>query len=178
MTAFNPNTQATIVPRRTIGPFRATVTIEELSSDSLEITQHPVQQGAAITDHAFLNPATISIRFAFNDAESPLSETYTKLRQLQSSREPFDVVTGKRSYKNMMFKSLSQLNDAFTESILDISAELQEVFIVQIETTTVPPRRRQASPGRTGATERTGQKSAQPAPERTRSAARALADSF
>lgn len=175
MTMLNPSTPATIIPRRSIGPFNATVTLEEIASDDLEITQHPVQQGAAITDHAYLKPATVSIKIMFNAADAPLAETYAKLRQLQASREPFDVVTGKRVYKNMLFKSLGQTNDAQTENILSISAELQEVFIVQVETTTVPPRKRQANPGKTGATENAGQKSAQPAPERNRSALRTLA---
>lgn len=175
MTMLNPSTPATIIPRRSIGPFKATVTLEEIASDDLEITQHPVQQGATITDHAYLKPATVSIKIMFSDADAPLAETYAKLRQLQASREPFDVVTGKRVYKNMLLKSLGQTNDAQTENILSISAELQEVFIVQVETTTVPPRKRQANPGKTGATENAGQKSAQPAPERNRSALRTLA---
>ncbi|MHC3068975.1 phage baseplate protein [Klebsiella pneumoniae] len=175
MTMLNPSTPATIIPRRSIGPFNATVTLEEIASDDLEITQHPVQQGATITDHAYLKPATVSIKIMFNAADAPLAETYAKLRQLQASREPFDVVTGKRAYKNMLFKSLGQTNDAQTENVLSISAELQEIFIVQVETTTVPPRKQQANPGKTGATENAGQKSAQPAPERNRSALRTLA---
>lgn len=175
MTMLNPSTPATIIPRRSIGPFNATVTLEEIASDDLEITQHPVQQGAAITDHAYLKPATVSIKIMFSDADAPLAETYAKLRQLQASREPFDVVTGKRVYKNMLLKSLGQTNDAQTENVLSISAELQEIFIVQVETTTVPPRKQQANPGKTGATENAGKKSAQPAPERNRSALRTLA---
>ena len=175
MTMHNPSTPATIIPRRSIGPFNATVTLEEIASDDLEITQHPVQQGATITDHAYLKPATVHIKIMFNAADAPLAETYAKLRQLQASREPFDVVTGKRVYKNMLLKSLGQTNDAQTENVLSISAELQEIFIVQVETTTVPPRKQQANPGKTGATENAGQKSAQPAPERNRSALRTLA---
>lgn len=175
MTILNPSAPATIIPKRAIGAFSATVTIEEVASDDLEITQHPVQQGATITDHAYLKPATVSIKIMFSDTDAPLAETYAKLRKLQASREPFDVVTGKRAYKNMLFKSLGQTNDAQTENVLSISAELQEIFIVQVETTTVPPRARQANPGKTGATENAGQKSAQPAPERNRSALRTLA---
>ncbi len=174
MSLLNPLTKAAVIPRRAIGPFTATVTVEEIASDDLEITQHPVQQGAAITDHAYVKPATLSIKIMFSDADTPLAETYAKLLKLQASREPFDVVTGKRAYKNMLFKSLGQTNDAQTENILSISAELQEIFIVQVETTSVPPRRNQANPGKTGATENAGQKSAQPAPEKNRSALRTL----
>lgn len=177
MSMIEPRTAATVIPRRSIGPFNATVTIEEVASDDLEITQHPVQQGATITDHAYLKPAFLGVRVLFNADDAPLAETYEKFRQLQASREPFDVVTGKRAYKNMLIKSLGQTNDALTENILSLSLELQEIFIVQIETTTVPPRANQKTPGKTGATENAGQKSAQPvgSGERNRSALRTLA---
>jgi len=162
MSMITPTTTATIIPRRSIGTFHATVTIEESATDELEITQHPVQQGATITDHAFLKPASVNIKIMFNNADAPLAETYSKLRQLQASREPFDVVTGKRAYKNMLIKSLGQTNDAQTENVLSISLELLEIIITRVETTTVPPRKRHKKPGKTGKTEKAGNKSAKP----------------
>lgn len=178
MSLFDTNfaDTASFLPKRAIGPFNATVTLEEIASDDLEITQHPVQQGAKITDHAYLKPATVSIKIMFNAADAPLAETYAKLRQLQASREPFDVVTGKRAYKNMLLKSLGQTNDAQTENVLSISAELQEILLTSVEVVTVPERSKQANPGKTGATEKAGQKKAQPVTEpKKRSALRALA---
>lgn len=170
------NQQATIIPKRKIGNISATITLEEIASDDLEITQHPVQQGAAITDHAYVKPATVSIRIMFNDAEKPLAEIYRDLIDLQASREPFDVVTGKRIYKNMLFRSLGQTTDAQTENILSIRAELQEVFIVEVQTTTISiaPRRQQANPAKTGATESAGQKKAQTANEQQSKSALAI----
>lgn len=172
--------RATIVPRRSIGPFNATLTIEEVASDDLEITQHPVQQGAAITDHAYLKPATVAVKVVFNDEDAfayrPLAETYAKLLQLQAGREPLDVVTGKRAYKNMLIKSLGQTNDLMTENVLSISMQLQEILLTSVEVVTVPERSKQADPGKTGATEKAGQKKAQPVTEpKKRSALRALA---
>lgn len=175
MSLTEPPIPATIVPRRSIGPFNATLTIEEVATDELEITQHPVQQGAAITDHAYLKPATVNVKIVFSDEDAPLAETYQKLRQLQASREPFDVVTGKRSYKNMLFKSLGQTNDLRTEFVLSINATLQEVFITALEVVSVPERKKQKTPGKTGATENAGQKKAQPAEPKKKSALRALA---
>lgn len=165
---------ANFLPKRAIGPFSATITLEEVATDELEITQHPVQQGASITDHAYNKPATVNLKVQWNDNDAPLSETYAKLLQLQSSREPFDVVTGKRTYRNMLIKSLGQTNDVQTENILSISMQLQEVFITAVEVVTVPDRPKQKNPGKTGATENAGQKSAQETP-RKRSALAALA---
>lgn len=160
MSVFNPPTQATIRPTRRIGDFSATVTIDEQAQDDLEITSHPVQRGAAISDHAYRKPATLTVKCGFNDSTKPLSEIYADLLNFQNLREPFDVVTGKRIYKNMMLKGIAQTTDASTENVLSITASLQEIIIVDVRTTTVPPRARQASPGATGATEGAGEKKA------------------
>lgn len=48
-------------------------TIEERSHDELEITEHPVEQGAAIADHAYKRPAEVVIRMAWSN--SPTSST-------------------------------------------------------------------------------------------------------
>lgn len=162
---------ATFLPKRAIGPFNAPVTIEEAGRDELEITQHPVQQGASITDHSFVKPASLSLSLLWGNQDAPLSETYKNLLELQSQREPFDVVTGKRIYKNMMMKSLGQTTDATTENVLKVSMELQEIIITSLEVTTVPERKKQANPAKTGATQNAGNKSAQTAsPQRKRSA--------
>jgi hypothetical protein len=145
-----------IRPRRSIGGIEATITIEESAEDTLEITKHPVQNGAAITDHAYKNPSEVTIRAMWDSNTKPLTEIYKDLLALQASREPFDVITGKRKYSNMLFKSLSQTTDAATENCLSITATLAEIRIVNVETTTVPARARQKTPGKTGATQNAG----------------------
>lgn len=176
MSIFENVSQATFFPRRSIGPFTASITIEEVASDELEITQHPVQQGASITDHAFVKPATLSVKVMWNDDDAPLAETYQKLLTLQASREPFDIITGKRIYTNMLFKSLGLTTDAMTENVLSINADFVEIFITALEVVSVPPRAKQKNPGKTGATQNAGTKSAQPeAGAKKRSALRALA---
>lgn len=176
MSFINVPIPAAIIPRRSIGGITATVTLEEILTDDLEITQHPVQRGAAITDHAYLKPASVSMKIAFSDADAPLTETYAKLLALQASREPFDVITGKRQYKNMLFKALGQTNDIATEMMLSINAVLQEIIIVSVETVEVPERSKQKTPGKTGATENAGDKKAQPVDQpKKQSALKALA---
>jgi hypothetical protein len=87
------------------------------------------------------------------------------LLSLQARREPFDVITGKRFYRNMMFKSLTQITDRYTDNVLSITATLQEITIVSVDTATVPARDKQKNPAKTGQTEKAGSKSAQPLPE-------------
>lgn len=152
--------KATFLPRRGIGEFTATVTVEETETNGLVVTMHPVQQGAEITDHAYNRAAEVRLRVLWNDDDAPLTETYQKLLDLQASREPFDVVTGKHGYKNMLMNQLQLTTDANTENILDITMELREVFIVSVETVSVPEKEKQAEPEKTQATQKTGKKQA------------------
>lgn len=48
----------------------AQATVEEVHHDDMEITDHPIEQGAAITDHAFKRPAEVNIRCYFSNSPS------------------------------------------------------------------------------------------------------------
>lgn len=155
---------ATFRSTRRIGSeFSVYLTVDETGEDELEISDHPVQEGAEVTDNAYKKNATLTITIQFSEAETfvPLDETYRRMLELQESRIPFEVVTGKRLYENMLFKSLRQVTDRVTDNVLSIQATLREIKIVQVVTTTVPPRAKQKNPGKTGATQRAGNKKAQ-----------------
>lgn len=146
-------------PKRQIGGFTAHVTIREEHVDELEITTHPVQQGASIADHAFMLPARLIVECAWSDSPqnagllnglvagqtaavtaikslasgnsaSTVRDVYAKLLQLQRKREPFSVTTGKRKYDTMLVKSLAVKTDQKTENILSVTVTLQEIIIV------------------------------------------------
>jgi hypothetical protein len=51
-------------------PITPQVTIEELHRDELVITNHPVERGAAISDHAFKQPVEVIIRAAWSNSPS------------------------------------------------------------------------------------------------------------
>jgi len=59
-----------IKPKRSIGPIVAQVTLQEVHTDTLEITDHPVEQGAVISDHAFKRPAELIITCAWSNSPS------------------------------------------------------------------------------------------------------------
>lgn len=162
----------TFTPKRSIGSFTAQMTVEEISNDDLEITDHPVQDGASITDHCFVKPPELSIQASFTpNFTMSLDDIYKNILDLQSSRQPFSVTTGKRSYQNMLMQSLTVDTDKITENILSVRMRLRQIRIVQLETTTVPPKNRQKNPGETGAIDRSGQKSALPPTEGQRNSA-------
>lgn len=150
----------TIMPRREFGDFTGFVVIEESSTDELEITAHPVQSGAEITDHAYLKPAEVSVRFMYGVQSGELWDIYTKLRELQEKRELFDVVTGKRDYSNMLLQGLTVNTDKTTENVLSVSADFKQVILAKVETTTLPPKENQKIPQKTGSVQNAGNKSA------------------
>src|SRR5260364_458704 len=100
--------------RRSIGEIVRNVVIEEGHRDALPITEHPVEQGAAIADHAYVRPAEVGMRCGFGpgNAFSRMESSdpawmCQQLRALQASRQPFDVITGKRAYRNMLIPQLT-----------------------------------------------------------------------
>lgn len=148
---------------RKIGDITVNVVVNENTSDDLTITKQPVQQGASITDHAYKEPTAFSMQVYFSDnIFLSLSKIYSDLINLQNDRVPFDVLTPKRIYRNMLIASLKQTTDKTTENTLALAITFQEVILVSVTTTTVP-RVRQKNAGATGATQNSGKKNAQSA---------------
>lgn len=151
-----------IKPSRMIGTISVQVVVNEQATDTLTITKQPVQQGASITDHAYLEPTTFShsIYFSNNNAFGgiALAQVYQNLLTLQANAVPFDVITPKRIYKNMLMATLSQTTDKLTENCLAIHASYQQVILVPVLSTIVP-RIKQGNPAKTAATADTGNKS-------------------
>lgn len=150
-----------IIQRR-IGDIELEVTVEERHEDTLTITEHPVQDGAAISDHAYKDPMQVTITAGQSGKENDDDprEVYERLLELQESREPFEIITGKREYENMLIQSLTVINDADTSNVLMVIAECREVKIVETETTQVPASR-QGQAQKTQSTQNSGAKQAQ-----------------
>lgn len=150
---------------RSIGTLMPHVTVREVGKDELVITEHPVETGAPITDHAFLRNAEIEMTVGWSDATAAQSgycrEVYQELLELQRSRQPFDVFTGKRSYTNMLLGGIIQETGVSTENVLMVQARLREITIVSVETTAAPASA-QASPQKTNPTSDVGSKQLQP----------------
>ncbi len=144
---------------RKIGSITVNTVISEAATDTLTITKQPVQEGASITDHAFKEPTGFTMQVLFQDnIRVSLSKLYQNLLDLQTSRAPFDVITPKRIYKNVLISTLGQTTDKHTENVLAINITFQEIIIVKVGASSVA-RSNQKNPGATGATEKAGKKS-------------------
>lgn len=125
---------------RSIAGIIPQVIIEEQHTDDLMITEHPVENSADITDHAVKQPSHVIMRCGWSQSGSNVpglsltqpspKDAYQMLLDLQKTRRPFDVVTGKRSYKNMLIKRLTTVTDEDTENALIVDVELREILMV------------------------------------------------
>lgn len=170
--------QGTIKPRRNIGPMIANVTVEEIHNDEVEITQHPVERTADITDHAYPLPPTLVVRIGYAPAGAggggffgllpgvgdpvSLNSIYQQFLDLKDARELMEVQTGKRVYQDMLIKSLAVTTDQDTENALFITVTLQHVILVNTQTVKVPQNSVQKSPKVTGNQLNAGTKNATP----------------
>lgn len=104
--------------------------------------------------------ATQDKQTGIEDGAKPLRDLYEKLIQLQRSAELISVQTGKRAYDNMLIRSIRTQTDQSSENILIITAQLQEVLLVDTMQTTMPVSAQRADPKASGGVTQKGTKSA------------------
>ncbi len=149
-----------VINKRYIDSIRVQVVVSEQTTDTLTVTKQPVQQGAAITDHAYMEPTVFAHSIYFQDNLTlSLSKIYQQLLTLQQSANPFNIVTPKRIYRDMLMTTLSQTTDKLTENCLAIHASYQQIILVPLSVAIVP-RSVQKTPAKTGGTQSGGPKSA------------------
>lgn len=150
---------------RQIGTLIPDVVVREAQRDEMVITDHPVEIGAAISDHAFLRPVEVEMQIGWSDSTGGYvgyaRDAYEELVALQRQREPFTVTTGSRRYTNMLISSIALQKDEKTEHISAVTVRMREVIIVSTQTTSAP-KSAQANPAKTGATTDVGTRQLQP----------------
>lgn len=117
-----------------IGPVPIEVVVTEKHNSTIAITELPVENGARITDHAFLVPKKLTLDCATSNAAA----SYNALVLFQESRVPFTIVTGLFIYENMLVKSIDAERDREFSQVLRFTAELQEIIIVSTAYTADP----------------------------------------
>lgn len=166
---------------RKIGLIVPDVVISEKHSDTLEITEHPVEDKAPVADHAFRRPSDLVMEVGFSGGGSLLDlldtssiglslglspkEVYQELLTLQRSRVPFDVTTGKRLYNNMLIRVLDVTTDKATENVLAATLTLKEALITSTQSITVADKADMRQGVSTSAVQNSGVKSTVPQSE-------------
>ncbi|QUT14067.1 phage baseplate protein [Rahnella inusitata] len=164
---------------RKIGLIIPDVVVSEKHQDALEITEHPVEIGAPVSDHAYKRPSEVTMEIGFSGGGSLLDfadtsalgislgtspkEIYQQILDLQASRVPFDVTTGKRQYSNMLIRAIDVTTDRTSENVLMCVLTLREVIISQTESITVADKADMQEGVSTASMQNTGTKSAKTA---------------
>lgn len=123
---------------RSIAGIPADVWIEEEETDEVTFTEHPVEQGAPITDHAFKRPVEVVVRCGWNIQNtgdlSATSGIYGILLNWQASFVLFDLYTGKRVHRNMGIAGLHVITDQTSEYALMAVLRCREVILTRTQT--------------------------------------------
>ncbi|CAM3712521.1 hypothetical protein BS639_17205 [Rouxiella silvae] len=154
------------------------VVVSEKHSDALEITEHPVEIGAPVADHAYKRPSEVTMEIGFAGGGSLLDgldtssvglslgtspqEMYQKILDLQATRVPFNVITGKKKYSNMLIRGIDVTTDKTSENVLMCVLTLRQVLISQTQTVSVADKSDMANGVSTSAVQNSGVKTVIP----------------
>ncbi|KAB8305807.1 hypothetical protein EH227_24920 [Rouxiella chamberiensis] len=160
---------------RKIGLIIPDVVVSEKHQDALEITEHPVEIGAPVSDHSYKRPSEVTMEIGFSGGGSLLDiadtsaigislgtspkEIYQQILDLQASRVPFDVTTGKRQYNNMLIRAIDVTTDRTSENVLMCVLTLREVIISQTQSISVADKADMQDGVSTSSVQNTGTKS-------------------
>lgn len=118
---------------------------------SLRITEHPVQTGAALTDHSFQIPARLTLEIGMSDVmDSFLQGQYTPgagksvsayqtFLALQSARTPLTVVTRLNTYTNMLIRNIDTPDTNKTYYGLRATISLKQILMAYVATQAAVP---------------------------------------
>jgi hypothetical protein len=133
--------------------------LSETHSDEATVTDHPVEEGANISDHIRKGPASLELNgivtntpivyLASLQAISPIEGdltpvqdraelAYAELRRIMEDGETVDVVTSFRNYENMALTGMSVTRDAATGQVLNCSLSLREITVAVTQTVKAP----------------------------------------
>ncbi|WP_297428634.1 phage baseplate protein [Clostridium sp.] len=127
---------------------------------NLTITEHPVQTGANIADHAYMEPNTVTFEIGMSDAMQDSTDSrfkkftddttrsitaYRVLRQLQAERLPIQVINKLNNYRNMLIETISATEDNKTTNGLRATVTLKELLVANVTTVKLSARPQKSS---------------------------------
>lgn len=128
-------------------PVELDATTNEQHSARVEITKHPIEEGANPTDHARVLPEALKLEGIVTNApllqpasrSAPPGEqgyaqsSYATLLALKNARRAVSVKTNLRTYRNMVLTQLDTPVDFKTGDAVKLSLGFEEIRIVKSE---------------------------------------------
>ena len=149
------------------------VVISELHDDEVTLTQHPVDTGSPVSDHAVVQPATVTCVFGWSDSSRLINsaidgsllrgltttkDVYDKFVQLKDACELLSLSTGKRFYPRVVITKLKVTTTVDTESAAVIEVTFQEILSATAQTVSLAAVR-QKNPKKTASGNNSGWRS-------------------
>lgn len=113
----------------------------------LEMTEHPVQTGASITDHTYLKPNELTMEIGMSDVMASIVDgqfsdggatrsinAFQILKELWQQRLPLQVVTRLGIYDNMIIQSIAIPDDYTRLNGLRATVKLKELLVATLTT--------------------------------------------
>jgi hypothetical protein len=132
-------------------------TTNEGHDTTVDITEHPVEDGADLTDHARVKPFELTITGVitntpiaagaqvvplstegFDFTETRVQATYGLMLELANARGLLTVITGLRTYENMMLRSVRIVRTGPGKQEILPQLEFKEIRIAQTAFVTIP----------------------------------------
>lgn len=129
-----------------IGPYVFDAYLNMVQESSLTITQHPVQTGASISDHAFLNPKEFEFYIGMTDTtvgkipgqfgvKDRSVNAYNTLLSMQYKREIYTLKSKYGKY-NVLVESITSEDNNKTVYGGRFRVRLKEIITVNVEKVT------------------------------------------
>lgn len=120
---------------------------------SLTITSHPIQDGANVSDHAYMEPLEVTFEIGMSDVMSDISgfdsftgdnsrsvSAYKTLKKLQEERLPIKIVSRLWTYDNMLIENISAPEDKTTTYGLKATVSLKQILVANVTTVKISER--------------------------------------
>jgi len=130
----------------TIYVFDAVFRLDHFSR--IKKTEHPVQSGANITDHAYIMPGEVVMEIGMSDvmdsftsgmwtgtSQSKSVNAFQMLVKLQQSRVPITLTTRLMTYQNMVVDSVEPKDDFKTRHSLRATVRMSQIFMASVQVT-------------------------------------------
>jgi len=119
-----------------VGSIELDVTLRENHRFSSRTTNYPIEEGSTLSDHIINEPTTVNLSALVSD--TPLNilsfynrsiDVFNKLIDLHNKREPVTLVTGLKTYANMVITLLEIPRELRTGQSLTFNIELQQIIL-------------------------------------------------
>lgn len=123
--------------------------VREGHSAAVKITEHPVQGGANISDHAYNLPDKLTLEIFVSDSMDCLMmnqfsmmstksiSAYQALRDMKEKRQPLSVMTRLYFYENMLIETMTTTDDYKSKNSLRCTVQLRQIIMATVSTETV-----------------------------------------